>query len=223
MPASKRTTCRRKKTASRKKSASRSKTAPRKTCSRSRTLSRRKTASRSCGLSRSRTVTGACGPRAPCIDEEGNVMRFATRGSDGNCRVRSCGSGYIMNPKTGTCVTTSNSYGKELALKKKYDDARRFAESYEAAYLDAKDKSSSAQYYDQFDMKTYMENQRARNKAAFNRDAEYRARALEQASARKTHADEWAQRQRTLQKTRSGQGIVGKQGIFSRAGSYLFG
>ena len=204
MPAS-RTTCRRK-SASRKKSASRRKSASRKTCSRRRSASR----SRSCAANRSRTSTGACGARAPCFDSNGNPMRFATRGADGNCRVRSCGPGMIMNPNTGKCSSRSTATGKEMALKKKYDDAKRFTAAYDAA-------GGSVGYYNQFDAATYLQRQQANN---IKSDNLYRAQFAARSS---DMAERSAANERLNRFNKSFREQTKSQGVVGRLSSMLFG
>lgn len=153
---SRKTACRRK-TASRKKTACR-KTACCRTPSRTRSVYRSAYGSRSlgaaCPLSRSLSATGRCGTVAPCIDQQGNILPYATRGADGNCRVSSCGPRSIMNPETGRCISTATVDGRALAMAKKYDDAKRFVDIYKKT-LDINPEYQTRSYYDSFNGKDY--------------------------------------------------------------------
>lgn len=115
---------------------------------------------RKCPLNTYPKPDGGCTTALPCVDENGNVVPWSTRGKDGVCRIKKCGPGLIMDPTTGKCVSSKTPNGAALALAKKYDDARRLVHAYE------NNGGPQIAYYDQFDALDFK----------VRRDAERRAR-----------------------------------------------
>lgn len=103
---------------------------------------------RKCPLSSEVKIDGRCSSKIPCVDGMGNVVPYATRGSDGQCRIKSCGKGKIMDYETGKCISTDTPRGHQLKLAKKADDAKRFLNAYTSAALGAGLKTPG--YYDEF-------------------------------------------------------------------------
>ena len=93
---------------------------------------------------------GSCSSRVPCMDLDGNVLPYATRGSDGQCRIKEAPRGYIMSPETGKPVSIKTPAGKRLHLAKRADDAKAFLRSFETAARSASIPSSALTYYNQF-------------------------------------------------------------------------
>ena len=70
------------------------------------------------------SLSRQCKP-IPCFDTRtGEIIRGATRGPNGACRLPRCGDGYILNPMTGKCIGTDTSTGQALLPYKYEADAR---------------------------------------------------------------------------------------------------
>lgn len=202
-----RKTASRRKTARRTRSVSRTRSAPRRSLARSRSLSRP-----GCPLSRSVTDTGRCGPAVPCLDAKGDAVPYLVRGPDGSCRVRSCGAGSIRNPATGNCISRYSADGERLAMAQKHDEAKRLAESYDAAGVGT--------YYDQFtaqNMEKHMNEQRTLRKARVADIVGERARQENYMEARnaRLRAEELEKLQ-NLERQRQFQASRAKSGLMSR-------
>lgn len=86
---------------------------------------------------KSTAVSGECNPgynrdaltrkckTIPCFDHRtGEVVRGATRGPNGACRLPRCKDGHIVNPATGKCINTNTPTGQSLLPYKYEADAR---------------------------------------------------------------------------------------------------
>lgn len=162
--AQKRANAKRKATIARNKRAKSRKTVYRKR--RTSTATRLK---RKCPLDTYVDDDGRC-VKQPCLDDYGRPVPFATRGSDGVCRLKKCGTGMILDPSTGRCISTKTPTGQKLALMKRYDDAVRFASRYEAIH-----PNTPGSYYDAFDAMAF-NNERQRVRAAQNEELVKRQR-----------------------------------------------
>ncbi|ACH46808.1 unknown [Feldmannia species virus] len=86
---------------------------------------------RGCSIDKEMDYDGHCGEGMPCFDNGGRPLPWLERDKFGNCRVKSCGAGKILDPATLKCISIKTPRGKALALAKKYDDAGNFVRRYE--------------------------------------------------------------------------------------------
>lgn len=91
---------------------------------------------------------GSCSRRVPCMDDNGNVLPYATRGADGQCRIKAAPPGQIIDPTTGKAVSVKTPTGQRLHLAKRADDAKEFLASFTSAAQNARIPIPT--YYDQF-------------------------------------------------------------------------
>lgn len=151
--AQKRANAKRKATIARNKRAK-----SRKTVSRKRRTSTATRLKRKCPLNTYVDDDGRC-VKQPCLDDYGRPVPFATRGSDGVCRLKKCGTGMILDPETGRCISTKTPTGQKLALMKRYDDAQRFVVNFENSH-----PGKPAGYYTSFNAMAFNdERQRIRS------------------------------------------------------------
>ncbi|CAM9134520.1 unnamed protein product [Sphacelaria rigidula] len=162
--AQKRANAKRKATIARKKRAkSRGTVARRRRTSTAVTRYRQK-----CPLNTYPKPDGGCTTALPCVDSLGRPVPFSTRGKYGICRLKKCGPGLILDPKTGRCVSSKTPDGQVLALAKKYDDAVRFVEAYR------NNGGPINTYYQQFnadDFNNHRQNERRKQLATIERRA----------------------------------------------------
>ena len=132
---------------------------------------------RKCPLNTAVRPDGSCSSRVPCMDDDGNVLPYATRGTDGNCRIKEAPRGYVINPETGKPVSIKTPAGKRLHLAKRADDAKEYLASYVSAAQNAQ-ITGPLTYYDQFKPDRFLA-ARLRERQAARLDAINRTREAE--------------------------------------------
>lgn len=92
----------------------------------------KKTSKKSCPRDMYLQEDGQCVGRLPCFDDQGNVIPYMERDKYGNCRIKECAKGKILDPETMTCISVKTPRGKALTLAKKFDDAKMYVQRYNA-------------------------------------------------------------------------------------------
>ena len=119
---------------------------------------------RKCPMNTAVKADGSCSSRVPCMDTAGNILPYATRGLDGQCRIKEVPRGMILNPETGRPVSIKTPTGQRLHLAKRADDAQAFLKSFNDACASANIQTRT--YYDQFEPARFQQARLAeRNKA----------------------------------------------------------